>query len=143
MSGGSMGYVYSSISDQAAYLADRELIELAKDVSNLFHDAEWWHSCDIDESDYRKTAQTFKDKWLRGNGREERLRGYINEIFNDAKRECLTMLGDNKDAEQPLSRSYIPSRKPDAAFSVMGKVFYDEESLKWLADAVKEKMERE
>ena len=45
--------------------------------------------------------------------------------------------------QRPLSMTGLPSREPELAFSIRGKLFKDEESLKWLADAVKEKMERE
>ena len=45
--------------------------------------------------------------------------------------------------QRPLVRAVLPSREPELAFSIRGKLFKDEESLKWLADAVKEKMDRE
>ena len=92
MSGGSMNYVCYSIEDQALYLEDRELIDIAKDFAKLFHDAEWWHSGDIGEKDYRETVKWFKDKWLRNGKVDERLQGYINQIFDDAKQECKLLI---------------------------------------------------
>lgn len=90
MSGGSMNYACYTIEEHARYLEDRELIDIAKDMAKLFHDAEWWHSGDIGEKDYRETVKWFKDKWLRNGGVDvdERLRGYIDQIFDDAKQEC-------------------------------------------------------
>ena len=99
MSGGSMDYVYYKIEDQARYLEDRELIDIAKDFSKLFHDAEWWHSGDIDEKDYRETVKWFKDKWLRNGNIDERLRGYIDQIFDEAKQECKLLVTGESNRE--------------------------------------------
>ena len=99
MSGGSMNYVCYTIEEQARYLEDRELIDIAKDFSKLFHDAEWWHSSDIDEKDYRETAKWFKDKWLRNGNIDERLRGYIDQIFDEAKQECKLLVTGESDRE--------------------------------------------
>ena len=93
MSGGSMNYAYCTIEEQARYLGDRELVDIAKDMAKLFHDAEWWHSIDIGEKDYRETVKWFKDKWLRNGSVDERLRGYIDKIFDDAKQECKLLVG--------------------------------------------------
>ena len=92
MSGGSMNYAYCTIEEQAIYLGDRELVDIAKDMAKLFHDAEWWHSSDIDEKDYRETVKWFKDKWLRSEKVDERLRRYIDQIFDDAKQECKLLI---------------------------------------------------
>ena len=99
MSGGSMNYVCYTIEEQARYLEDRELIDIAKDMAKLFHDAEWWHSSDIDEKDYRETVKWFKDKWLRIGNVDERLRGYIDQIFDDAKQECKLLVTGESDRE--------------------------------------------
>ena len=99
MSGGSMNYACYTIEEQARYLEDRELIDIAKDMAKLFHDAEWWHSSDIDEKDYRETAKWFKDKWLRNGNVDERLRGYIDQIFDDAKQECKLLVTGESDAD--------------------------------------------
>ena len=99
MSGGSMNYACYTIEEQARYLEDRELIDIAKDMAKLFHDAEWWHSSDIDEKDYRETVKWFKDKWLRNGNVDERLRGYIDQIFDDAKQECKLLVTGESDRE--------------------------------------------
>jgi hypothetical protein len=99
MSGGSMNYACYTIEEQARYLEDRELIDIAKDMAKLFHDAEWWHSSDIDEKDYRETVKWFKDKWLRNGNVDERLRGYIDQIFDDAKQECNLLVTGESDRE--------------------------------------------
>lgn len=41
------------------------LNELVKDFSDLSHDLEWFFSADIGEEDYCRTAEHFKNKWLR------------------------------------------------------------------------------
>ena len=99
MSGGSMNYACYTIEEQARYLEDRELVDIAKDMAKLFHDAEWWHSSDIDEKDYRETVKWFKDKWLRNGNVDERLRGYIDQIFDDAKQECKLLVTGESDRE--------------------------------------------
>ena len=39
MSGGHMGYAYANIEDYADDLQDPELIDLAKDLAKVYHDA--------------------------------------------------------------------------------------------------------
>ena len=91
MSGGSMNYFSFSIQNYANDLCDKELTELALDLAEVFHEAEWWHSSDTCEADYRKAVEVFKNKWF-GSDRCERLKGYVNEIFGRAKKECLSLL---------------------------------------------------
>ena len=91
MSDGSMGYAYSQITEYAEMLCDKELEELARDLAKVYHDAEWWHSSDSNEENYRKGVLEFKAKWFTG-VREDRLRGYIDEIANKAKHDCLKLL---------------------------------------------------
>ena len=38
---------------------------MINDLVKVLHDLEWWKSCDIDEDDYRKTLNEFKNKWLK------------------------------------------------------------------------------
>ena len=64
MSGGSMEYICYKIEEYSADLCDHELTDLAKDMAEVYHDAEWWHSGDIFEETYRKTVAKFKKKWL-------------------------------------------------------------------------------
>ena len=99
MSGGSMNYVCYTIEEQSRHREDRELIDIAKDMAKLFNDAEWWNSSDIDEKDYRETVKWFKDKWLRNGNVDERLRGYIDQIFDDAKQECKLLVTGESDRE--------------------------------------------
>lgn len=92
MSGGSMNYAYINVEEYAYMLEDRELIEFAKDFAQLLHDCEWYHSSDTDRERYLKTVKEFKDKWFKSD-RNERLARYINEIYDNAKRECLELIG--------------------------------------------------
>lgn len=92
MSGGSMGYLYAQMQEEADMLEDREIIDLFRDLAKLTHDCEWYHSSDICREDYIKTVREFKEKWFKGN-REERLKGYVDEIFDRARSECYTLLG--------------------------------------------------
>lgn len=139
-----MNYVCYSIEEQAQLLGDRELVHIAKDMAKIFHDAEWWHSSDIDEKDYKETIKWFKDKWLRNGNVDvgERLRGYIDQIFSDAKRECYQLLMMESPPETNQF-SISPTANHPTALSIMGKLFNDDDSFKWLTEAVKEKMERE
>ena len=95
MSGGSYGYIYSSLLDECENrMHDREMNALIKDLARVLHDLEWWQSSDISEEAYRKTVSEFKKKWLGGDNREERLKDMINEIFNEAKKEALELIGE-------------------------------------------------
>lgn len=137
MSGGSMDYVCYKIEEQAPHLGDRELVDIAKDMAKLFHDAEWWDSGDISEKDYRETAKWFKDKWLRSEKVDERLRRYIDQIFDDSKQECKLPIAGEPSRETATPQK-VENIRP-APFMISGKLF----NFIWLAEAVKEKMERE
>lgn len=93
MSGGSMNYAYSYIKEFAKELCDKEMSDLALDMSKVFKSAEWWHSCDSSEEKYRKDVKEFKEKWFT-NTRTNRLKSYVDEIFDNAKKECLNLIGD-------------------------------------------------
>lgn len=84
MSGGSMDYICWKIEEYSERLADKELMELAKDMAKVFHDAEWWECADIGEGRYRKTVAEFKKKWFEAS-REERLLHYIDDAVYDLK----------------------------------------------------------
>ena len=86
-----MNYLYSKLRDAADYLYDREMEELADDFAKVLHDAEWWHSADISEDTYRATVKQFKEKWFKAS-RDERLKRYINEEIERAKKTCLDLL---------------------------------------------------
>ena len=98
MSGGSLNYICYSLAEVAGELRDRELDDLVQDLSKVLHDAEWWLSRDIGEESYREKARKFKEKWFK-ESREERLRHYIDEIFDKAKQECLNLIGVNVSEE--------------------------------------------
>lgn len=95
MSGGSMGYVYSVVRNEAAgMMGDAELDELMIDISDLLHDCEWWHSGDIGEETYRKTVARFKSKWFGDpTKRSERLEKLIDEKIAQVRTECRQMIG--------------------------------------------------
>ena len=93
MSGGSMDYLYYRIGEEADKMGDRELIALMKDVATLMHDREWYLSGDICVETWQKSAATFKKKWF-GTSRASRLKGFIEQAFEDAKEECMIMIGE-------------------------------------------------
>ena len=100
MSGGSMNYVCYNVAENADMLQDREMIALAKDFAKVLHDCEWYHSSDICHETYIDTVRKFKRKWFKGD-RGERLRGYVDDIFAEAKEECLRMLEfEEQEAEE-------------------------------------------
>ena len=94
MSGGSMNYLYSRVYDAVGMMDDAELDELIRDISDLLHDCEWWHSSDICEETYRKSVVEFKKKWF-GNSanRSERLEKIIDEKINQVRKECRQLIG--------------------------------------------------
>lgn len=93
MSGGSMNYLCYRIEEEADRMGDRELIALMKDVATLMHDREWYLSGDICVETWEKSAAAFKKKWF-GSSRMSRLKGFIEEAFEEAKKECLIMIGE-------------------------------------------------
>lgn len=100
MSGGSHGYVYSSIDyELVGNMKDREMDDLMKDIVKVAHDIEWWDSSDISEDTYRKTVREFKEKWF-GSNREERLKGYVDDAISDAKKEMYKLLGIVEDKNE-------------------------------------------
>lgn len=92
MSGGSMGYIYYQVEGEADRMGDRELIELVKDVAKLLHDREWYISGDYGDDAWNKSAREFKEKWFKSS-REERLKEMIESIFEDARKECMELIG--------------------------------------------------
>lgn len=94
MSGGSMGYLCYSVQDAVGMMEDAELDELMRDVSQLLHDCEWWHSGDYGEDSYRESVAKFKAKWFgKSKTRTERLERLIDERIEKARRECRQMIG--------------------------------------------------
>lgn len=94
MSGGSMGYLYASIEDQAVgCMMDPELDDLMADVAKLLHDLEWYSSGDYSKDTYRRTVLEFKEKWFQSD-RKKRLFGYVNQEIDNLKRTLCDMIGD-------------------------------------------------
>ena len=87
-----MDYLCYRVEEAADAMGDRELIELIKDVARLLHDREWYISGDYGDETWEKCAQKFKKKWFK-TPREERLKVLIEQIFDEAKRECMNMIG--------------------------------------------------
>lgn len=92
MSGGSMDYICYRVEEQANCMGDRELIELVKDVAQLLHDREWYLSGDYGDETWEKCARKFKKKWF-DTPREDRLKALIEQVFDEAKQECMNMIG--------------------------------------------------
>jgi len=93
MSGGSYEYGYITLKHIfAGRMYDRELDDLITDLVPVLHDLEWWQSSDISEDEYRATVNAFKQKWF-GTNRETRLKEYIDETVERAKKECYDMVG--------------------------------------------------
>lgn len=92
MSGGSMDYLCYRVEEAANAMGDRELTELVKDVAQLLHDREWYLSGDYGDETWEKSAQKFKQKWFE-QPRKNRLKAFIEQIFDEAKQECLHMIG--------------------------------------------------
>lgn len=64
-SGGSYNYTYTNLDIYYHNVYDDELDLMIQDLREVLHDLEWWQSYDIDEEDYRKTLNEFKNKWLK------------------------------------------------------------------------------
>ena len=94
MSGGSMNYVYCQIEEECVgHMGDHELDDLMKDVAKLVHDREWCLSGDTCEETYQKTVKEFKRKWFKS-PRADRLYGYIDDVFNKSRSDCMAMIGE-------------------------------------------------
>ena len=62
-----------------------------KDLSDLFHDREWYLSSDTCEGEWVESRDAFKTKWFTPHGREERFKTYLDEVRD----EMLNVLGLN------------------------------------------------
>ena len=81
MSGGSLNYFYSDVNEHVGDFEDRELDDLVKDLSQLFHDREWFLSGDTCEGNWNDARDAFKKKWFTPQGRQEsRLDYQINTV---------------------------------------------------------------
>lgn len=87
-----MDYLCYRVEEAANAMGDRELTELVKDVAELLHDREWYVSGDYGEDTWEESVRKFKQKWF-DKPREKRLKALIEQIFDEAKQECLHMIG--------------------------------------------------
>ena len=80
MSGGSFNYEYYRFNETySGSMNDPILNELVEDLTNVLHDLEWYESGDYSETQYRETANEFKDKWIR----KKQLKKYWDTRYND------------------------------------------------------------
>lgn len=86
MSGGSLDYFYSRLEEHIGDFKDVELDDLVKDLVKLFHDREWYLSCDICEGAWRQARDEFKKKWFMGQ-REQRLEKYLNTMMDEIREQ--------------------------------------------------------
>lgn len=85
MSGGSLDYFYMRLREHENDLGDKELNELVKDLAELFHDREWYLSCDTSEGKWREARDAFKAKWFSENNRQERIERYLTELADEVR----------------------------------------------------------
>ena len=90
MSGGSLDYFCYTLEDHVNDLGDKELNDLVKDLSKLFHDREWFLSGDTCEGTWNEARDAFKAKWFAEHGRQERIEKYLAE-FEDEVRKTFGM----------------------------------------------------
>ena len=93
MSGGSLNYFYSDLEDHANDFDDVELYELVKDLAVLFHDREWYLSCDTCEGSWEESRKKFKDKWFRSGYSYERVEEIVEKQFTDLKDKLMKSFG--------------------------------------------------
>ena len=86
MSGGSLDYFFSSLEDHIGDFGDKELDELVKDLAQLFHDREWFLSCDTSAGDWNEARDAFKAKWFTELGRQERIEKYLADFVEEVRR---------------------------------------------------------
>ena len=85
MSGGSLNYFYGQLEDHVGDFGDKELDELVKDLAELFHDREWYLSCDYGIGTWNEARDAFKEKWFTKHGRQERIEKYLVEFTNEVR----------------------------------------------------------
>lgn len=90
MSGGSLNYFYNQLEDHIGDFGDKELDNLVADLSELFHDREWYLSADTGIGDWNEARDAFKEKWFTEHGRQERIEKYLAE-FNEEVRQTFGM----------------------------------------------------
>ena len=83
MSGGSLNYFYCDLEGHIGDFGDKELDDLVKDLVKLFKEREWYLSSDTNRGNWVEERDKFKAKWFKGDGREERLKQYVDEIRDE------------------------------------------------------------
>lgn len=98
MSGGSWNYVCYQVSEASREMSswDKELSELLKDISKVCHDCEWAEDSDISDADAFESISKFKKKWF-GSDRNDRLKKYIDEIFDNARKNAYSTIGTHEE----------------------------------------------
>ena len=96
MSGGSLDYFYNRLEEHIGDFNDKELDDLVKDLAKLFHDREWYLSCDYGEDQWNEARDKFKQKWFSEGARGERIEQYLEEV----KQELLHSFGVSKKREE-------------------------------------------
>lgn len=97
MSGGSHNYICYQIEEYlVGQMEDRELNDLIKDIAELAHDLEWYHSADKGRDDYLKSVRKFKEKWFKAS-RTDRLKEYVDKAIKELREELINMIegGEN------------------------------------------------
>ena len=89
MSGGSLGYFYNTLEEHIGDFQDKELDDLVKDLTKLFHDREWYLSSDTGKERWVESMTAFKNKWFKEGARKDRIEAYLNDI----KKEVLESFG--------------------------------------------------
>lgn len=85
MSGGSLNYFYNQLEAHIGDFGDKELDNLVADLSELFHDREWYLSGDTGIGDWNEARDKFKDKWFTEHGRQERIEKYLSEFAEEVR----------------------------------------------------------
>lgn len=82
MSGGSYGYIYSSMMNYCKNeMYDDVMNKIIDDLIPLLKALEWWKSADSDEKYYREYVKAFKKKWINSSkGQEEALSKLVDEF---------------------------------------------------------------
>lgn len=98
MSGGSYDYLYGRIDDMyVGRTYDAELDDMLEDLCGVLHDLEWWRSSDYSEEDYRESLAKFKAKWFNADGREKRLKEYIDTELSESRKRMYALVGIKTD----------------------------------------------
>lgn len=86
MSGGSLNYFYADLSDHVGDFDDKELDELVSDLSELFHDREWYLSADTGVGSWNEARDAFKEKWFTKHGRQKRIEKYLADVAEEVRK---------------------------------------------------------